>query len=420
MNIGIVTTWFERGAAYVSKQYKESLEKEGHQVFVFARGGEKYAKGDPNWDSDRVTWSSRYVFPVATYVDLNEFRKWLQKFKIEAVLFNEQVWLKPVQLCRQLGIKTVLYVDYYTEDQIEAFSLFDVLICNTKKHYSAFSWHPQCVYIPWGTDVDVFNTSKIRSPSEKLRFFHSAGMSPHRKGTDLLVRAYEICARDRNFRENTELVIHSQISLRQAIRSKRSSDTVINSLNKIEASGNLVLHEGTVGAPGLYHLGDIYVYPSRLEGVGLTVAEALACGMPVVVPDDGPMNEFIPQNGSHLVKVERFFARADGYYWPQNEVSIDNLSAKLFECYEHRAQIKEYSQLSREHAESNLNWKKNSTDIANAFTETRTTFPGDDVVEFSLRMHSKKYPKIENYEYFYRSIYFLYSKISKITQRFRA
>lgn len=39
MNIGIVTTWFERGAAYVSRVYLEMLQKEDHNVFVFARGG---------------------------------------------------------------------------------------------------------------------------------------------------------------------------------------------------------------------------------------------------------------------------------------------------------------------------------------------------------------------------------------------
>lgn len=56
MNIGIVTTWFERGAAYVSRQFEQVLEKDGHNVFILARGGEKYAKGDPKWDLDNVHW----------------------------------------------------------------------------------------------------------------------------------------------------------------------------------------------------------------------------------------------------------------------------------------------------------------------------------------------------------------------------
>lgn len=43
MNIGIVRTWFERGAAYVSRQYMEVLA-ERHNIFIYARGGESFAK----------------------------------------------------------------------------------------------------------------------------------------------------------------------------------------------------------------------------------------------------------------------------------------------------------------------------------------------------------------------------------------
>ena len=48
----------------------------------------------------------------------------------------------------------------------------------------------------------------------------------------------------------------------------------------------------TISAPGLYYEGDVYVYLSRLDGIGLTVAESIAAGMPILVPDDAPMNEF--------------------------------------------------------------------------------------------------------------------------------
>lgn len=49
MNIAIVTTWFERGAAYVSRQYRQALMR-SHQVFIYARGGEAYAATDPVWN----------------------------------------------------------------------------------------------------------------------------------------------------------------------------------------------------------------------------------------------------------------------------------------------------------------------------------------------------------------------------------
>ena len=66
--IGIVTTWFERGAAYVSKQFKETLEKE-YEVFIYARGGEDIAMNNPDWDHRNITFGKRYSY---TKLDLAE------------------------------------------------------------------------------------------------------------------------------------------------------------------------------------------------------------------------------------------------------------------------------------------------------------------------------------------------------------
>ena len=45
MNIGIVTTWFERGAAYVSKTYMDLMTQLGHKVFIYSRAGWKKPSG---------------------------------------------------------------------------------------------------------------------------------------------------------------------------------------------------------------------------------------------------------------------------------------------------------------------------------------------------------------------------------------
>lgn len=50
MNIGIVSTWFDRGTAYVSRLLIYVLSKE-HLIFIYAHDGEEYAKNDTNWDS---------------------------------------------------------------------------------------------------------------------------------------------------------------------------------------------------------------------------------------------------------------------------------------------------------------------------------------------------------------------------------
>ena len=62
MNIGIVTTWMERGAAYVSRTYMDLLILAGHNVFIFARGGEVIpSNGNEKWNETYVTRSYKYI-----------------------------------------------------------------------------------------------------------------------------------------------------------------------------------------------------------------------------------------------------------------------------------------------------------------------------------------------------------------------
>ena len=96
MRIGIVTTWFERGAAYVSRQYRDLLRKSDNEVFIYARGGERYARNDPNWDTAEVTWGRKCAMRTVTGINRGDFVAWIRHNNIEIVIFNEQWWLPPV------------------------------------------------------------------------------------------------------------------------------------------------------------------------------------------------------------------------------------------------------------------------------------------------------------------------------------
>ena len=91
MNIGIVTTWFERGAAYVSKQYKELLE-ENQNIYIYARR-EEYAQGNLIWDSEKVTWGKRGKFYSKYRIDIQkkDFLNWIKLNNLEIIFFNEHL-----------------------------------------------------------------------------------------------------------------------------------------------------------------------------------------------------------------------------------------------------------------------------------------------------------------------------------------
>jgi len=358
MNIGIVTMWFERGAGYVSRQYRQAFSL-AHNVFIYARAGE-YPKGDPIWDDASVTWGKVSTLPVATAIDKQDFEDWIKEKKIEVVFFNEQQWWEPLKWCLDLGIKTGAYVDYYTEETMPFFAAYDFLICNTKRHYSAFSWHPQAFYIPWGTDINVFKPQSFeQSDVDKITFFHSAGYSPKRKGTDFVIQAFK------NITKPAKLILHSQVELKKALPQQKEV------IQQLETEGSLECICKTVTAPGLYHLGDVYIAPSRLEGLGLPMIESQACGLPLVTCDNPPMNEFIADGMGYAAKIDRLWSRSDGYYWPQCSANIANLTEILDFYAGQLSHISDFKRTARHYAEDKFNWMDRAESINSIIYESR-------------------------------------------------
>ena len=119
MKIGFVSTWFERGAAYVTKSYIDVL-KSKHDVYVYARGGEENAKNDPKWNLSYVTWGLNLP---GTTINKKHFFKWVKESRVEIIFFNEQRDYKILALLKKEfpEIKIGSYIDYYKENEIENF-----------------------------------------------------------------------------------------------------------------------------------------------------------------------------------------------------------------------------------------------------------------------------------------------------------
>lgn len=313
-----------------------------HNVFIYARGGEKTETD--LYDSDKlVTKGKKTLVPVATAIDRKDFVKWIKVNKIEIVVFNEQHWWIPLVWCNDLSVVTGAYVDYYTEETIPLFGAYDFLICHTKRHYSAFDWHPKSFYLPWGTNIDLYSPQAIIPiKNDDVTFFHSAGMSPLRKGCDLVVQAFA------QLSGPAKLIIHTQTPLHNGFECLHAL------ISELVASGRLTIIEKTVPAPGLYHLGDVYVYPSRLDGIGLSLAEAMASGLPVITSNNPPMNEFIDKSNGKLIDIDRLYARADGYYWPQCQPNLNSLKGCMQYYVDNVHSIGEMKSNARQYALKNL------------------------------------------------------------------
>ena len=61
--------------------------------------------------------------------------------------------------------------------------------------------------------------------------------------------------------------------------------------------------------------------------------EALACGLPVIAPNNAPMNEIINDSIGKLVNIKEYKCRQDAYYWPLCIIDKDDLAKKMILCH---------------------------------------------------------------------------------------
>lgn len=403
MNIGIVTYWFERGAAYVSKEFEKALSTR-HKVFIYARGGEGQAKGNPRWDHPNVHWSTHEPRYYRTYIDKKEFSRWVKENAIEVALFNEQTYFEPILWCKELGVKTMAYIDYYTETTVPLFGVYDALICNTKRHCSAFEDLDTVYYLPWGTDVNLYRPAGEDGSlveDGKVVFFNSAGMSPERKGTDIFIRALDQCAHDARVKG----LVHSQKNLRKYM------PELTDVIDRLQKAGKLEIVEKTIPAPGLYTKADVYVYPSRLDGIGLTVAEAISSGLACVASDNPPMNEFVQPEYGSLIPIDRLYARNDGYYWPQCRCRVDKLAEIMLGYAQDLDKVKAMKRNARAYALEHLSADKNfpaladiveqvsMREVSDAIKSAINAFDNDGIKKFTLSFAKSNIYKLIPYKW---------------------
>ena len=356
MNIGIVTAWFDRGAGYVARAYAEAL-RQGHNISIYARGKLQADPEDAYWNWQDVFRASPHPSDKGVYK--GEFVRWLEDRRLDAVIFNEQRRWDAVVWARECGVRVGAYVDYYTQETVPLFDLYDFLMCNTRRHHGVFLQHPQAHYWPWGTDTAVFAPgSDFLSEKRPLTFFANAGlegsfdawgMAHNRRGTSFALKAFAFV------KEDVRLVVHSQLPL---------SECSTEWQELVQGDPRISFREGTVRPPGLYHLGDVYVYPSKLDGLGLTLPEAMACGLAPITTDTPPMNEFVSDHETgRLVRVREYRGRADGYYWPESYCDIEHLAQVISDYARNPADVRKHRQAARRYAEERLSWKKNAAEL---------------------------------------------------------
>jgi glycosyltransferase involved in cell wall biosynthesis len=152
--------------------------------------------------------------------------------------------------------------------------LYDKIICPNRLCESIirkFGFR-NIVRLNWPIDVAHLPERFIAGPAKK--FVHNAGKFEveDRKSTLLALDAFQ---RVKN--PNVSLLVRSQNPIPYRIEDHRIQYFV----------GNLPDYRD------LYREGDVLIQASKAEGVGLSILEGIACGLPVLTTNYPPMNEYI-------------------------------------------------------------------------------------------------------------------------------
>ena len=143
--------------------------------------------------------------------------------------------------------------------------------------------------VPWGIHPELLAVQAERADDGLVRFVFPGGFLGHRKPAEPVIEAFTAARGD-----HLRLLVKAQV---ERTRLERI-------LPMVEADERIELlledqpwdeHLRTIASC------DVSVSPSRWEGLGLPLYEAVALGLPTITNDDPPMNEVIADGENGLL-----------------------------------------------------------------------------------------------------------------------
>ena len=212
----------------------------------------------------------------------------------------------------------------------------------TKDKAVAYGMNPEkTIVFPWGVDLEHFSKKEERRENDGFVLFCNRSWET-RYGVDVLARAFVKVARQR---DDVRLILLNGGSQGANIR-------------KILQSGGVeeyVTFGGQISQtelPRWYHMVDLYISPSHVDGSSVSLMEALACGLPCLVSD-------IPAN------KEWVFENKNG--WLFRDGDADHLAEKILAAMNQRENLPEIGRISRSEAEKRADWKKNAAALMEVY-----------------------------------------------------
>lgn len=196
--------------------------------------------------------------------------------------------------------------------------LVDLFICPNQHSYDEFKDTLPCALFPWPVDLKRYEFKK-RTKCSQFLFINGNGGWGGRKGMRVIQELVHSWP-------EIPLTVRSQVGVPHLIQPKLLEGEVKNNQE-------------------LYSVGDVLLCPHFVDGLGLELMEAAACGIPVIATDGRPWDEHpcIDYINSH--KTKNTINREVDWYTP-SATDLASICLRLL-----GSDIEGYSQLARKWAE---------------------------------------------------------------------
>ena len=215
--------------------------------------------------------------------------------------------------------------------------------------------------VPEGIDPTIFHPNVTPLPgSDKIKGFKflNVGKYEERKCTPYMIRAF-----DEEFKNTKDVVLilscHNPFEKGFDIREKLGS-LKLKCPEKILLINPVKEHQSVAQ---LYASCDAFLFPSRAEGWGLPIIEALACGLPTIVTNYSGQTEYLTKEMAYLLDYEfediniPFFASKDGYYGQWARPDMDQFRYYLRYIYENQEEARQKGLDAAKCVHENWTWE---------------------------------------------------------------
>ena len=284
MRVGLVSKWFASGQAVVTRQIRSALDGLGHETFVLAKPGKgprasQERVADPVWDQPGVTQGSNADIPR------DEYRAWASDNSLDAVLCDQNDQFDEIAALRADGVRTIgrfVWESFAPADAEPARAAYDTIYSFTRAEQARYrTLGIDSPLLTWGCHPELIEVAeRVERDPELVRFVVPGSFMGKRKPFPEIVEAFTRARGD-----HLRLLIRGQV------------DRKAGKLEKAAGGDPRVVIE-LEDRPTDEHLRQfaschVCLSPSRWEGLGLPLYEAVAFGIPSITNDSPPMNEVV-------------------------------------------------------------------------------------------------------------------------------